>query len=154
MWAIQKSLELTNSTQIFLKQNLRAVLSNFQLSSFGREKMKCLKLSQMNGLDNWFTKIYFSVQFDSYFSAGATILILPLWEGFQRPFSQWGQTAPKSVIKGKFTLFELFLTKLCTLPWVGVLIIWREKRCQNIILWRHIWWRHKLKRPNVSSKRA
>ena len=30
---------------------LRAVLSNFQLSSFGREKMKFLKLSQMNGLD-------------------------------------------------------------------------------------------------------
>ena len=30
---------------------LRAVVSNFQLSSFGREKMKFLKLSQMNGLD-------------------------------------------------------------------------------------------------------
>lgn len=30
---------------------LRAVLHNFQLSSFGREKMKFLKLSQMNGLD-------------------------------------------------------------------------------------------------------
>ena len=40
---------------------LKAVLSNFQLSSFGREKMKFLKLSQMNGLDNWFTKnIFFS----------------------------------------------------------------------------------------------
>ena len=69
-----------------LNKNLRAVLSNFQLSSFGREKMKFLKLSQMNGLDKWFTKIYFSVHVDSYFSAGATILILPLWEGFQRPF--------------------------------------------------------------------
>ena len=57
---------------------LRAVVSNFQLSSFGREKMKFLKLSQMNGLDKWFTKIYFSVHIDSYFSAGATILILPL----------------------------------------------------------------------------
>ena len=34
-----------------LNQYLRAVLSNFQLSSFGREKMKFLTLSQMNGLD-------------------------------------------------------------------------------------------------------
>ena len=32
-------------------EHLRAVLSNFQLSSFGREKMKFLKLSQMKGLD-------------------------------------------------------------------------------------------------------
>ena len=30
---------------------LRAVLHKFQLSSFGRGKMKFLKLSQMNGLD-------------------------------------------------------------------------------------------------------
>ena len=30
---------------------LRAVLHNFQLSSIGREKMKFVKLSQMNGLD-------------------------------------------------------------------------------------------------------
>jgi len=30
---------------------LRAVLHNSQLSSFGQEKMKFLKLSQMNGLD-------------------------------------------------------------------------------------------------------
>ena len=30
---------------------LRAVLYNFQLSSFGRGKMKFLKLSHMNGLD-------------------------------------------------------------------------------------------------------
>ena len=32
-------------------ESLRAVLSNFQLSSFGREKMKFLKLSKMIGLD-------------------------------------------------------------------------------------------------------
>ena len=30
---------------------LRAALYKYQLSSFGREKMKFLKLSQMNGLD-------------------------------------------------------------------------------------------------------
>ena len=64
-------------------RTLRAAFCKFQLSSFGREKMKFLKLSQMKGLDKWFTKIYFSV---SYFSAGATILVLPLWEGFRRPF--------------------------------------------------------------------
>ena len=57
--------------------------------------------------------------------------------------TRWGQMTLKCVINGKFALFRLFLTKLCTLPWIGVLIFWREKRCQNVILWRHIWWRHK-----------
>jgi len=36
-----------------LQTSLRAVLHNFQLSSIGREKMKFLELSQMNGLDKW-----------------------------------------------------------------------------------------------------
>ena len=34
-----------------------------------KKKMKFFKLSQMNGLDKCLTKIYFSVQYDSYFSA-------------------------------------------------------------------------------------
>ena len=33
------------------RENLRAALYKYQLSSFGREKIKFLKLSQMNGLD-------------------------------------------------------------------------------------------------------
>ena len=88
-WDLYSTTTLVSLIEIYqnqIKAALRAVFSNFQLSSFGREKMKFLKLSQMNGLDKWFTKIYFTVQFDSHFSAGATILILPLWEGFQRPF--------------------------------------------------------------------
>ena len=34
-----------------IPETLRAALYKYQLSSFGREKMKFLKLSQMNGLD-------------------------------------------------------------------------------------------------------
>ena len=40
----------------------------------------------------------------------------------------------KSVIKGKFALFAHFLTKLCTLPWIGVLITSVVKKCQNVTL--------------------
>ena len=36
---------------------LRGALCNFQLCPFGPEKIKFLKLSQMNGLDKRFTKI-------------------------------------------------------------------------------------------------
>ena len=35
----------------YIEAIVRAALYNFQLWSFGREKMKFLKLSQMNGLD-------------------------------------------------------------------------------------------------------
>ena len=41
--------------------------------------------------------------------------------------TRWGQTTLKSVIWGKFALFTHFLTKLCTLPWLGVLIIFTVK---------------------------
>ena len=44
-------LVLLEEEYYFLAIVLRAVLHNFQLSSIGREKMKFLKLSQMNGLD-------------------------------------------------------------------------------------------------------
>ena len=33
------------------RKDVRAALYKFKLSSFGREEMKFLKLSQMNGLD-------------------------------------------------------------------------------------------------------
>ena len=48
--------------------------------------------------------------------------------------SRWGQTTLKSVISGKFAPFAHFVTKLCTLPWIGVLITSRVKKCQNIIM--------------------
>ena len=38
-------------TKRFVADLLRAALYKYQLSSLGREKMKFLKLSQMNGLD-------------------------------------------------------------------------------------------------------
>ena len=45
-----KTCRLSASSFVSPRQFLRAVLCKYRLSSFGREKMKSLKLSQKNGL--------------------------------------------------------------------------------------------------------
>ena len=46
-----KNIKPSQNTAFMCTPALRAALYKYQLSSFGREKMKFLKLSQMNGLD-------------------------------------------------------------------------------------------------------
>ena len=50
-------LACSSKSCLFHLAELSAALCNYQLWSFGREKIKFLKLSQMNSLDKWFTKI-------------------------------------------------------------------------------------------------
>ena len=111
--------------------------------------MKFLKLSQMNGLDKRFTKIYFSVQFDSYFSAGATILVLAPLRGLSAAILGhiFNNLPSKENVKnpGKITIIRRKQMLLDTLRggFGNAIDIWFVYRISNFFSFELLTKRHK-----------